>query len=90
MNALTAPDLDTERLRLRALDERDAAALMKLFTDPDVLLYWSHRAWTDRSQALEMLSADRQAQARGTALRLGLEPVAGGPLIGTLSLFNLS
>ncbi len=90
MNALTAPDLHTERLRLRALDERDAAALMKLFTDPDVLRYWSHRAWTDRAQALEMLSADRQAQARATALRLGLERAEGGPLIGTLSLFNLS
>lgn len=87
---MNAPLLCTSRLLLRALGDEDVPALMALFTDAQVLRYWSHPAWTERVQALQMLARDRVALAQGTELRLGLIPVVGGPLIGTMSLFNLS
>ena len=37
------PVLETERLRLRALELADADALHEVFSDPEVMRYWNHR-----------------------------------------------
>jgi RimJ/RimL family protein N-acetyltransferase len=82
--------LHTARLRIRTLLDADAPALMAMYADPEVVRYWSHAPWTELAQVTQMLERDRQARADGMALRLGVEHVAEGRIIGSLSLFNLS
>lgn len=82
--------LPTERLLLRPLRDGDAPALLAVFSDPQVMRYWSTPAWTSIDPALAMIERDRTAMASGEHLRLGLERRSDGALIGTCSLFNLS
>jgi RimJ/RimL family protein N-acetyltransferase len=87
--ALTAVVLDTPRLRLRPPEPADAAALLAVFADPAVTRYWSSPPWTAIDQAEAQISEDAADLAEGTAMRLAITPGAGGPLLGTVSLFHL-
>lgn len=83
-------ELTGERIALRQLDERDAAELLAIFGDRQVMRYWSQSPWTGEHDALAMIERDRLAFAEGSALRLGIELRPSGRVIGTVSLFNLS
>lgn len=82
--------LASERFSLRLLEERDAADLLTIFGDPDVVRYWSQPRWTDERDALGMIARDRLAFAEGSALRLGIVLRSCDRVVGTLALFNLS
>lgn len=45
------PELEGPRVRLRAPRHADAADLYAVYSDPEVLRYWSHGPWTDPAQA---------------------------------------
>jgi [ribosomal protein S5]-alanine N-acetyltransferase len=84
--------LNTERLELRCLRRGDEAALFAIFSDPDVMRFWSSAAWTDDAPARAMIESDLRDAASGSALRLGLvrrAEAAGPALVGTVSLFKL-
>ena len=81
--------IDTERLLLRPLHADDAPALMQVFSDPEVMRYWSTPAWTSIDQAHAMIERDRVAMEAGQQLRLGLERRSDGTLLGVCTLFNL-
>lgn len=83
----TPPILTTSRLILRPLAGGDEAALFSIFSDPEVVRYWSRSAWTDMSQAEEMLAAALRDYADGSGLRYGIVAAATGELIGVASLF---
>jgi RimJ/RimL family protein N-acetyltransferase len=86
MPNLTPITLETSRLVLRWIDERDTEALFALFSSTEVTRYWSVGAWTSMEQAREALQRDLAAYADGTALRLAIH-LAGQPgLIGTIGL----
>ena len=80
--------LTTVRLRLRPLVASDAAALFAIFSDARVMRYWSSVPWTSIDKAHEMIAKDATAMAVGEHLRLGMETVDDGRLIGHCSLFN--
>lgn len=80
--------LDTPRLRLRPLRNGDEPALWNIFSDPVVMRYWSTPPWTDLGKAEAMIASDARDLPVGVHLRLGLEPLAGGPVIGTCTLFD--
>lgn len=82
--------LTSERLCLRLLDTGDAADLLAIFGDPEVVRYWSQPPWTGEREALAMIERDRLAFAEGTALRLGIVLRSCNRVVGTLALFNLS
>lgn len=80
----------TTRLLLRPYRASDAPAVFAIFSDPKVMQYWSTPPWTDIEQAHAAIGRDLQAHESGEALRLGIERVADGALIGQCTLFNLS
>ncbi len=82
--------LTTERLKLRPLAATDAAALFTIFSDARVMRYWSSAPWTSIDKANEMIARDTAALAAGEHLRLGLETMTDGRLIGHCSLFNFN
>lgn len=79
--------LRTERLVLRAPELGDTDALFACFSDSEVMRYWATAAWTTRQQSVDRIEEDRRNIADGSALRLVLEPKAGGPILGAVTLF---
>ena len=82
--------LGTDRLRLRPLDASDAPALFGIFSDPQVMRYWSTPPWSSLAQAEALIAADTVALRAGHHLRLGLTHRDAGTLIGTCSLFSFN
>ncbi|MES2956983.1 MAG: GNAT family N-acetyltransferase [Pseudomonadota bacterium] len=80
--------LRTKRLHLRPLREADAASLHAIFSDPRVMRYWSTPPWTSSAQAQAFIARDLEAMRTGDYLRLGLERVNDGRLIGQCTLFD--
>ena len=81
------PVLHTARLTLRPLADGDGPALFTIFSDPEVVRYWSRSAWTEMSQADDMLVAAAAGYADASGLRYGIVVTASGELIGVASLF---
>ncbi|MEW5834200.1 MAG: GNAT family N-acetyltransferase [Pseudomonadota bacterium] len=78
------------RVVLRPLVDADAADLLSIFGDAEVVRYWSGTPWSGLEEARRMLAADREALDAGNALRLGLALRSDDRVIGTVSLFNRS
>src|SRR4051812_49987751 len=78
--------LHTERLSLRFIDDGDAAALFRLFSDPAALRHWSSGPWLHEAQAVDNIRQTLKAYEDGSALRLGLV-LENGELIGTATLY---
>jgi RimJ/RimL family protein N-acetyltransferase len=89
MHAFQDLPLHTDRLVLRPLRETDADALFAIFSDARVMRYWSTSPWTSRQPAQDMIAADL-AQTTRDHLRLGIELVERGLLLGTCSLFSIN
>ncbi|MGO4377086.1 GNAT family N-acetyltransferase [Pseudoduganella sp. RAF53_2] len=83
------PVIETERLILRALDARDAPALFALYSDPDVMRYWSHEAWMMPAQARAAIAEAHQDYADGRSLHLAIEHRDSGSLVGSCALYEL-
>lgn len=83
-------ELLTQRLRLRPLRETDAEALFGIFSDPEVMRYWSTLPWTSLQQARDLIARDQAAHRSGDYVRLGLERRDDGVLIGNCTLFGLN
>jgi ribosomal-protein-alanine N-acetyltransferase len=80
--------LNTPRLTLRFIDRGDAEALLRLFSDPEALRYWSSTAWTHIAQAQDNIEQTLKAYRDGAALRLALVR-PDGELIGTATLYAM-
>lgn len=81
------PILHTERLTLRPIAAGDGPALFAIFSDPEVVRYWSRGVWTELAQAEEMIAAAVRDYDDGSGLRYGIVITATGELIGVASLF---
>lgn len=82
--------LCTNRLLLRPLRAADAQDLFAIFSDQDVMRYWSTPPWRSIESANNFIAQARQAMSSGKDVRLGLERRADGQLIGTCTLFSFS
>ena len=87
MNTFENVRLQTPRLLLRPLRVDDADALLAIFSDPQVMRYWSTPPWTSSEQAHAMINRDLDGMARGEHIRLGLERLDDHALIGHCTLF---
>lgn len=84
----TLPALTTERLTLRAITEADAAALFAIFSDPEVMRYWSSPAMKSmddaRALALEIETLWRQR----TLFQWGVTVRGDDTVVGTCTLYR--
>jgi RimJ/RimL family protein N-acetyltransferase len=87
MQPLDQVQLRTSRLLLRPLRDDDAQALLLIHSNSEVARYQSRPAWTDISEAQEIIQKDKAALAAGEYLRLGLERLQDRRLIGDCSVF---
>lgn len=80
------PILRTSRLVLRPFENDDAADLLRVFAEPDVVRYWSSGAWTDIAQAEAMIAEARQAYRDGGLARYAIALAGTNRLIGICNL----
>lgn len=88
MPLLEIPSLGTERLTLRPLVAGDAAALFIVFSDTEVMRYWSTPPWETMEQASRYVASANEGLAKGATLRFGIELVETGELIGQVALYS--
>ncbi|QTN21503.1 GNAT family N-acetyltransferase [Rhizobacter sp. AJA081-3] len=80
-------ELQTERLLLRPLEPADAPALLSVFSDKQVMRYWG-TPWSSIEEAEATIARHAMSMAEGEDLRLGVERIQDGALLGTCSLFD--
>jgi RimJ/RimL family protein N-acetyltransferase len=90
MPLLEQAGLATDRLVLRPLAPADAGALFAVFSDPEVMRYWSSAPWTEMEQADEYVENAAQGIEDESMLRLGIEIAATGQLIGQAALYSFN
>jgi ribosomal-protein-alanine N-acetyltransferase len=84
--------LQTERLRLRPLQETDAPSVLALFTDAKFMQFGTTPPFESVNEAHALIARDIKAMASGERLRLGItrqDDQARMGLIGICTLFNL-
>jgi RimJ/RimL family protein N-acetyltransferase len=87
MRSFTDLELHSDRLLLRPLQQGDAEELFQIFSNPQVMRYWSHPAWETIASAREQIEQDEVELAEGDHLRVGIIRKQDEALIGTCSLF---
>lgn len=86
---LSAPDLDTPRLRIREVTDADLPDLMAVNGDPDVTRFLPYATWSTPEDGISWLNRMRALQTAGTALQLVVQDKGDGQAIGTVLLFKL-
>lgn len=82
--------LATPRLALRALAVGDAPGYLEVFSDPDVMRYWSSEPIATLDEARELLAQDLEWVAAGDALCWALALPDSDRLIGKVNLYLFS
>jgi ribosomal-protein-alanine N-acetyltransferase len=80
------PVLTTARLRLRPFTHDDAAPLFRVFSDEEVVRFWSVAAWTDIAQAEKMIEEALLAYREGGLSRYAIALADTDELIGICNL----
>ena len=80
--------LSTPRLELRPLVAADARALFSIFSDRDVMRYWSSVPWPSMEFAEDFVQRDQKAMESGEYLRLGIVRTSGQTILGMCTLFG--
>jgi RimJ/RimL family protein N-acetyltransferase len=83
------PSLETPRLVLRWLEERDLAALQAIFSNPEVLRYWGGEPTPDEDAARRLLEAIRAGFARQDLFQWGLARREDDRVVGTCTLTRI-
>jgi len=83
------PVLTTERLRLRPLAAEDEAALFEIFSDPEVMRYWSSTPWESRSDAAKYIERIRRHFGTGDLYQWGVARREDDRVIGTGTLAHV-
>jgi [ribosomal protein S5]-alanine N-acetyltransferase len=83
------PTLQGERVALRWMTTRDADALYAIFSDPEVVRYWSTLPMTRKAEARALLRDIREEHADGHLHEWGLVQRENDRVIGTCTLFHI-
>lgn len=86
MTAFKPFTLTTDRLTLRFLGVRDIPALFAMYSDPEVVRYWSSAPWTELVQAETSMARTLDGYRNGETLRMGIALTATGELVGECNL----
>ncbi|MES2317369.1 MAG: GNAT family N-acetyltransferase [Pseudomonadota bacterium] len=88
MPQLQQTTLTTDRLVLRWLTADDAADQFALFSDPEVMRYWSCAPWTGIAQARAAIEEVLADYRNGTSLRFAITLRDSGAFIGNIRLYD--
>lgn len=83
------PTLPAPRLQLRWIEAKDLEGLYSVFSDPEVMRYWSHTAWPHRDEAEIYLEAIHRGFERGDLFQWGIALRGDDQLIGTTTLYDI-
>ncbi len=89
MDWTSLPTITTHRLTLRLISNDDVDAIFEIFSDAEVMRYWSTPPLADRAGAVELVNEIRDSFARQVMLKWGVARLADHRLIGTTTLYNL-
>lgn len=84
------PTLETPRLRLRWMTERDVASLFGVFGDPEVCRYWSRPELRDIGQAYALLDEIVEGVRTRTLSQWGVAVREDDGVVGTCTLTSFS
>lgn len=83
------PILETERLLLREIIEKDADAIYQCFSNEEVMKYYGQTVFTELKQAQTMIEFFASHYKERKSVRWGIELKEAPGLIGTIGLNNL-
>jgi [ribosomal protein S5]-alanine N-acetyltransferase len=90
MNSETLPIITTPRVVLRWISEDDIDSLYEIFSNPQVMRYWSTAPLAERAAAAELQREIADGNESETMFKWGLALRESNTVIGTTTLFNLN
>jgi [ribosomal protein S5]-alanine N-acetyltransferase len=90
MNSKTLPVITTPRVVLRWISEDDIDSLYEIFSNPQVMRYWSSVPLPDRAAAADLQREIADGNESETMFKWGLALRDSNTVIGTTTLFNLN
>lgn len=84
------PTIYATRVCLRRMTEEDVDSLYRIFSNPEVMRYWSTPPLPDRNAALQHLRGAHDNFNSRRTLNWGIARKADDLLIGTCTLFNFN
>lgn len=84
------PTIDASRVSLRWMAEADIDALYTIFSNVEVMRYWSFPAIPNRDAAAVMLREIHDSFQKRSLLKWGIAQRTDDALIGTVTLYNFS
>ena len=83
------PTLVAPRVQLRGMESRDLDDLFGVYSDPEVVRYWSHTAWPHRDEASIYLEAIERGFQAGDLFQWGIALRGDDRVIGTVTLYAI-
>lgn len=83
------PVIESARACLRTLEPRDVADLFAIFSDPEVMRYWSSPAWESETAATNLVESVHCATRAGTLYQWGVAQRETDRVIGTCTLAQI-
>ena len=83
------PEIDANRLRLRWISDEDTDAFYAIYSNPEVMRYWSTPPLADREAAAHLIKKIHEDWKRCMILKWGIALRSNNHLIGSITLFNL-
>lgn len=87
--AARLPTLAAPRVQLRWMESRDLEDLYTVYSDPEVVRYWSHTAWPHRDEASIYLEAIENGFQAGDLFQWGIALRGDDRVIGTVTLYAI-
>lgn len=87
--AARLPTLVAPRVQLRWMENRDLDDLYAVYSDPEVVRYWSHTAWPHRDEASIYLEAIENGFQAGNLFQWGIALRGDDRVIGTVTLYAI-
>jgi RimJ/RimL family protein N-acetyltransferase len=83
------PTLVAPRLHLRWMEARDLEDMYAVFSDPEVMRFWSHTAWPHQDEASIYLEAIQRGFEQGNLFQWGIALRGDDRVIGTVTLYAI-
>jgi [ribosomal protein S5]-alanine N-acetyltransferase len=84
------PVLESDCIRLRGIQETDIDALFALFSNPQVMRYWSHGPMSTRQDAIVYANTMIENFTKREALRWIIADLESDQLLGTCALYDIN